>query len=66
MTDTPFLSDGYHAVAPGKLANVVTFLEMTEPPVRPPRPAPASQPLAPFGLCVIRQARSASPLATTQ
>lgn len=25
-----FLPDGYHALAPGKLANLVTFLEMTE------------------------------------
>ncbi|WP_026782106.1 GNAT family N-acetyltransferase [Pleomorphomonas koreensis] len=49
MTDTSFLSDGYHALAPGKLANVVTFLEMTEPPARPPRPAPAGYALEPVG-----------------
>lgn len=30
MTEAPFLPDGYHALAPGKLANLVTFLEMTE------------------------------------
>lgn len=28
------LEDGYHAVPPGKLATVVTFLEMTEAPAR--------------------------------
>lgn len=41
MTDTTFLPDGYHALAPGKLANVATFLEVTERPHRPRRPAPA-------------------------
>lgn len=36
MTDNqrPFLPDGYHPLAPGKLANLVTFLEMTAPPPR--------------------------------
>jgi GNAT superfamily N-acetyltransferase len=28
------LADGYHALAPGKLATVVTYLEMTTPPPR--------------------------------
>ncbi|HUG60676.1 MAG TPA: GNAT family N-acetyltransferase [Methylomirabilota bacterium] len=28
------LADGYHPIAPGKLATVVTFLEMTAPPPR--------------------------------
>lgn len=36
MTDTTaFLPDGYHALAPAQLANVVTFLEVTERPDRP-------------------------------
>lgn len=38
---TRILPDGYHALAPGKLANVVTFLETTAPPVPSGRPAPA-------------------------
>ncbi|WP_237154519.1 GNAT family N-acetyltransferase [Oryzibacter oryziterrae] len=41
MTDKRFLPEGYHAIAPGKLANVVTFLEMTARPDRPARPTPA-------------------------
>ncbi len=35
------LPDGYHAVPPGKLATVVTYLEMTAAPTVTPRPAPA-------------------------
>jgi GNAT superfamily N-acetyltransferase len=34
------LADGYHALAPGKLATLVTYLEMTAPPAGRPRPAP--------------------------
>lgn len=41
MTAKSFLPDGYHALAPGKLANLVTFLEMTARPETPLRPAPA-------------------------
>lgn len=41
MPEHPPLADGYHPLAPGKLATLVTYLEMTEPPGRPPRPAPA-------------------------
>lgn len=37
----PPLSDGYHALPPGKLATVVTYLEMTAPSARPPVPTPA-------------------------
>lgn len=40
MTDTPFLADGYHALAPGKLANFVTYLEINGKPDRPRRAAP--------------------------
>ena len=47
MTETSFLPDGYHALAPGKLANLVTFLEMTERPERPRRPAPLDYALEP-------------------
>lgn len=39
MPPTPFLQaslDGYTDLPPGKLANVVTFLERTEPPAIPP------------------------------
>ncbi|MCM5553018.1 GNAT family N-acetyltransferase [Pleomorphomonas sp. NRK KF1] len=48
MTDATFLPDGYHALAPGKLANVVTFVEMTEAPDRPRQPAPAGYTLEPI------------------
>lgn len=41
MIETSFLPDGYHALAPGKLANLVTFLEMTEQHQGPRRPVPA-------------------------
>ena len=34
------LSDGYHAVPPGKLATVVTYVEMTARPDPQPRPTP--------------------------
>jgi GNAT superfamily N-acetyltransferase len=35
------LPDGYHALAPGKLATLVTYVEMTEPPARrAPSPPP--------------------------
>lgn len=34
------LPDGYHALPPGKLATLVTFLEMTAPPARAARPTP--------------------------
>ena len=47
MTDTTFLPDGYHALAPGKLANIATFLEVTERPDRPRRPAPAGYVIEP-------------------
>lgn len=41
MTATfPVALDGYTDLPPGKLANVVTFLERTEPPAEPP-PLPA-------------------------
>lgn len=40
MTDTPFLPDGYHPLAPGKLANLVTFVEMHGKPDRPRRAVP--------------------------
>ncbi len=40
MTDPTFLPDGYHALAPGKLANLVTFLEMTERPAKPSKQPP--------------------------
>jgi GNAT superfamily N-acetyltransferase len=48
MTETPFLLDGYHALAPGKLASLVTFVEMTERPNRSRRPAPAGCMLEPI------------------
>ena len=32
----PVLLDGYTDLPPGKIANVVTFLERTEPPANPP------------------------------
>ncbi|ODN70017.1 GNAT family N-acetyltransferase [Methylobrevis pamukkalensis] len=35
------IADGYHALAPGRLATIVTFLEMTAAPVLPETPAPA-------------------------
>lgn len=41
MTEPTFLPDGYHALAPGKLANLVTFLEMTERPEASLRQPPA-------------------------
>lgn len=47
MTENPFLPDGYHALAPGKLACLVTFLEMTERPAKHRRPAPAGYTLEP-------------------
>jgi GNAT superfamily N-acetyltransferase len=34
----PALSEGYHDVPAGKIAAVVTYLEMREPPQRPPPP----------------------------
>lgn len=40
MTERPFVADGYHPIPPGKLATVVTYLEMTRRPDRAPRPAP--------------------------
>ncbi len=36
--DNPVLPLGYSPVAPGRLAQVVTFLEMTEPPAAPGEP----------------------------
>ncbi|WP_370675272.1 GNAT family N-acetyltransferase [Pleomorphomonas sp. PLEO] len=48
MTDTSFLPDGYHPLAPGKLANLVTFLEMQERPEKPRRPAPSGYVLEPI------------------
>jgi GNAT superfamily N-acetyltransferase len=36
----PALSDGYHDVPAGKIAAVVTYLEMREPPSRPPPARP--------------------------
>lgn len=36
----PVLLDGYTDLPPGKIANVVTFLERTEPPANPPAPRP--------------------------
>lgn len=36
----PFLPDGYHPLAPGKLASLVTYLEMMSPPVRKRAVAP--------------------------
>ncbi len=47
MTETSFLPDGYHALAPGKLANLVTFLEITERPDLSRRPAPVGYALEP-------------------
>ncbi|WP_181707769.1 GNAT family N-acetyltransferase [Chthonobacter rhizosphaerae] len=41
------LTDGYHPLPPGKLATLVTFLEMTEPPARPRRQAPPGYTLRP-------------------
>jgi GNAT superfamily N-acetyltransferase len=41
MTAPSYLADGYHPIAPGKLATLVTYLEMTARPDRPARPAPA-------------------------
>jgi GNAT superfamily N-acetyltransferase len=41
------LPDGYHALAPGKLATLVTYLEMETPPAGRPRPAPEGYALAP-------------------
>lgn len=34
------LADGFHAVPPGRVAAIVTHLEMTAPPDRPPAPLP--------------------------
>lgn len=41
------LADGYHPLAPGKLATLVTFLEMRARPDRPRRPPPAGYRLRP-------------------
>lgn len=43
------LADGYHALAPGKVATVVTFLEMTAPPDRQEVAAPDGVGLEPVG-----------------
>ena len=52
MTDTfPVLLDGYTDLPAGKIANVVTFLEITGPPAATPAPA---------GLTVV-EARRANP-----
>jgi GNAT superfamily N-acetyltransferase len=40
MSTFPVHLDGYTDLPPGKLANVVTFLEMTEPPAGPARSLP--------------------------
>jgi len=40
--------NGYHDVPPGKLAAVVTYLEMTAPPERPPAPERPDLGLAPL------------------
>jgi GNAT superfamily N-acetyltransferase len=40
--------NGYHDVPPGKLAAVVTYLEMTAPPERPPSPERPDLDLAPL------------------
>ena len=40
MTTIPLLLDGYTELPPGKIANVVTFLERTDPPVSAPTTAP--------------------------
>lgn len=42
-----FLGDGYHALGPGKMANVVTYLEMTAPPAGHRRPIPEGWSLRP-------------------
>ncbi len=47
------IPNGYHDVAPGKLANVATFLEMTQPP--PPRPDP------PGVACALERVRDPDP-----
>ncbi len=50
--------NGYHDVPPGKLAAVVTYLEMTAPPERPPgpgRPDLGLAPLARHDLAVYRE-----------
>jgi GNAT superfamily N-acetyltransferase len=39
MSTFPVLLDGYTDLPPGKIANVVTFLETTRPPPAPARPA---------------------------
>ncbi|WP_181701848.1 GNAT family N-acetyltransferase [Chthonobacter albigriseus] len=40
------LADGYHPLLPGKLATLVTYVEMTSPPQRPEAAAPAGYDLA--------------------
>jgi GNAT superfamily N-acetyltransferase len=40
MSTFPVLLDGYTDLPPGKIANVVTFLEMTEPPAGTPAAMP--------------------------
>ncbi len=40
--------DGYTDLPPGKIASIVTYLEMREPPARPKRPRPSGWPLQPL------------------
>lgn len=40
--------DGYTDLPPGKIASIVTYLEMREPPTRPKRPRPAGWSLQPL------------------
>lgn len=40
--------DGYTDLPPGKIASIVTYLEMREPPARPTRPKPAGWSLQPL------------------
>lgn len=48
MSERPYLTDGYHPIAPGKLATVVTYLEMTARPASRVHAAPAGFTLEPI------------------
>lgn len=56
MAERAFPADGYTALGPGKLAAVVTYLEMTAPPASAP-PAPVGWHLDPIGADVARYRR---------
>ena len=49
--------DGYTDLPPGRLANVVTYLETTAPPTASPRPAPPGVVLEPLGAADVARFR---------